>query len=199
MKTFKPNYSNQHKKQGFTIIEVVLVLAIAGLIFLMVFIALPALQRNQRDTQRKNDMVKLSDAIDRWTANNASGYRENGKLMLPYGSAHGDGFNLGSSILDGYLKADQGEFADPDGSTYRTMMLGYSGEYSTSFLEPEEFDHIIYISGGVKCDGENLAQKTTGDSTRGYVIQYKLEGGGKVCIDNSNSPVYVTRIEYIIY
>ena len=38
---------------GFTIIEVVLVLAIAGLIFLMVFVALPALQRSQRDTQRK--------------------------------------------------------------------------------------------------------------------------------------------------
>lgn len=38
---------------GFTIIEVVLVLAIAGLIFMMVFIALPALQRNQRDTKKK--------------------------------------------------------------------------------------------------------------------------------------------------
>ncbi|MBS7346174.1 MAG: type II secretion system protein, partial [Candidatus Sacchiramonaceae bacterium] len=45
---------NKHKKYGFTIIEVVLVLAIAGLIFLVVFIALPALQRNQRDTQREN-------------------------------------------------------------------------------------------------------------------------------------------------
>ncbi|OYX35483.1 hypothetical protein B7Z00_05080, partial [Candidatus Saccharibacteria bacterium 32-50-10] len=31
------------KQKGFTIIEVVLVLAIAALIFLMVFIALPAL------------------------------------------------------------------------------------------------------------------------------------------------------------
>ena len=37
-------------KKGFTIIEVVLVLAVAGLIFLMVFLALPALQRAQRDT-----------------------------------------------------------------------------------------------------------------------------------------------------
>ena len=33
------------RKNGFTIIEVVLVLAIGGLIFLMVFIALPALQQ----------------------------------------------------------------------------------------------------------------------------------------------------------
>ena len=48
--------------KGFTIIEVVLVLAIAGLIFLMVFLALPALQRSQRDTQRKNDMARLKAA-----------------------------------------------------------------------------------------------------------------------------------------
>ena len=40
-------------KKGFTIIEVVLVLAVAGLIFLMVFLALPALQRAQRDTTKK--------------------------------------------------------------------------------------------------------------------------------------------------
>lgn len=44
-------------KKGFTIIEVVLVLAVAGLIFLMVFIALPALQRSQRDSQRKQRYV----------------------------------------------------------------------------------------------------------------------------------------------
>lgn len=50
----KPN-----KTQGFTIIEVVLVLAIAGLIFLMVFIALPALQRSQRDTQRRDDVARF--------------------------------------------------------------------------------------------------------------------------------------------
>ena len=41
-------------KSGFTVIEVALVLAIAGMIFLMVFIALPALQRSQRDTSRRD-------------------------------------------------------------------------------------------------------------------------------------------------
>lgn len=45
------------QKNGFTIIEVVLVLAVAGLIFLMVFLALPALQRSQRDTQRKSEIL----------------------------------------------------------------------------------------------------------------------------------------------
>lgn len=61
---------NSQNKQGFTIIEVVLVLAIAGLIFLMVFIALPALQRGQRDTARKNDISTVTSALNTYRANN---------------------------------------------------------------------------------------------------------------------------------
>ncbi|MBR3220509.1 type II secretion system protein, partial [Candidatus Saccharibacteria bacterium] len=57
-------------KAGFTIIEVVLVLAIAGLIFMMVFLALPALQRSQRDTQRADDIARLQAAINSYQANN---------------------------------------------------------------------------------------------------------------------------------
>lgn len=60
---------DNHRK-GFTIIEVVLVLAVAGLIFLMVFIALPALQRSQRDTQRKNDVGIIAAAVRQYMANN---------------------------------------------------------------------------------------------------------------------------------
>ena len=43
------------RDEGFTIIEVLIVLAIAGLIMLIVFLAVPALQRNSRNTQRTND------------------------------------------------------------------------------------------------------------------------------------------------
>lgn len=53
----------QQKTKGFTIIEVVLVLAIAGLIFLMVFLALPALQRTQRDTQRRDDLSRIVASV----------------------------------------------------------------------------------------------------------------------------------------
>lgn len=60
----------QQKAKGFTIIEVVLVLAIAGLIFLMVFIALPALQRSQRDSARKNEVSAVGSAIGSYMSNN---------------------------------------------------------------------------------------------------------------------------------
>jgi|SRR6478672_11531005 len=70
----------QTNKKGFTIIEVVLVLAIAGLIFLMVFIALPALQRNQRDTARKSDVSTISAAVNSYTGNNRGSYPTSAQL-----------------------------------------------------------------------------------------------------------------------
>lgn len=61
--------SQTKQSKGFTIIEVVLVLAIAALIFLMVFIALPALQANQRDTARKSDASTVAAAVQSFVSN----------------------------------------------------------------------------------------------------------------------------------
>lgn len=64
----------KNKQNGFTIIEVVLVLAIAALIFLMVFIALPALQRSQRDTARKSDVSSVAAGVTSFTSNNRGAF-----------------------------------------------------------------------------------------------------------------------------
>lgn len=48
-----------HYRQGFTIIEVLIVLAIAGLILLIVFLAVPAAQRNTRNYQRHQNAAAL--------------------------------------------------------------------------------------------------------------------------------------------
>jgi len=58
-------------KKGFTIIEVVLVLAIAALIFLMIFVAFPALQRGQKNTARKNDLSTIAAAVNTYRSNNS--------------------------------------------------------------------------------------------------------------------------------
>jgi len=60
----------KRKENGFTIIEVLIVLAIAGLIMLIVFLAVPALQRNSRNTQRKNDVSAILGAVSEWSNNN---------------------------------------------------------------------------------------------------------------------------------
>lgn len=63
-------YQNLKKRtEGFTIIEVLIVLAIAGLIMLIVFLAVPALQRNSRNNARNNDASRIASAITECLAN----------------------------------------------------------------------------------------------------------------------------------
>ena len=99
----------QTTKSGFTIIEVVLVLAIAGLIFLMVFLALPALQRSQRDTQRRDDLGRFQTQI--------TNYQTNNRGRLPGNNASSASTAYAKFMID-YLWAGGDEFVDPDGELY---------------------------------------------------------------------------------
>ena len=56
--------------KGFTIIEVMIVLAIAGLILLIVLLAIPALQRNARNTAIKSDASSIAAGISTSESNN---------------------------------------------------------------------------------------------------------------------------------
>lgn len=58
------------KAKGFTIIEVLIVLAIAGLILTIVFIAVPQLQRNTRDSKRQSIASRLSTELQNFASNN---------------------------------------------------------------------------------------------------------------------------------
>jgi prepilin-type N-terminal cleavage/methylation domain-containing protein len=58
------------RNQGFTIIEVLIVLAIAGLIILIVFLAVPTLQRNSRNTQVRNDASRVGGIVQELVNNN---------------------------------------------------------------------------------------------------------------------------------
>lgn len=64
------NKLKNRKQEGFTIIEVMIVLAIAGLIILIVLLAVPALQRNGRNTAIKNDAGAVLGAISDFSSNN---------------------------------------------------------------------------------------------------------------------------------
>ena len=158
---------NIKSKKGFTIIEVVLVLAIAGLIFLMVFVALPALQRSQRDTQRRDDLARLATAVTQYQTNN------NGKVPMAMGDSKPTSDDFKTKYLGG---ADA--FKDPDGEAY-TISWGTWGSGTTP--NPTTLNHTIYVWNKAKCNGETMANSS---NTNDYVILYKLEGSGTFCQDN---------------
>ena len=97
--------TKKDNKKGFTIIEVVLVLAIAGLIFAMVFIALPALQRSQRDQSRKNDTSTVAAAINNWNSANRNSGTFNEESLRKY-----------VDKLDQYDKSSELKVATPGAS-----------------------------------------------------------------------------------
>ena len=149
------------KQRGFTIIEVVLVLAIAGLIFLMVFIALPALQRNQRDTQRKNDLNRVVTALQNYQSNNRN--------KLP-GSSDAEWAKFATD----YLRTDGDSFTDPSEGDYT---FDYRASDKTT---PSTLSSTIYVHTGATCDGE--AVKAAGSGK--VAFSFKLEGGGVFCTHN---------------
>jgi prepilin-type N-terminal cleavage/methylation domain-containing protein len=145
--------------QGFTIIEVLIVLAIAGLILLIVFIAVPALQRNARNTSRRNDISAILGA--------ASEYANNNNGTLPTSTAFGNGKHayfqpLTTSQMDipmGYYDSNT------SGATFTTATGDQTNGTNT--------DSLALVRGAV-CDGPN-ADAGPG---RSVVILFSVEGSG---------------------
>lgn len=63
-------HKNKQGQDGFTIVEVVLVLAIAGLIFAMVFIAYPTLRKSMDVRAVKNDISTVRAALESFKSTN---------------------------------------------------------------------------------------------------------------------------------
>lgn len=161
------NITNKRKTEGFTIIEVVLVLAIAGLIFLIVFLALPALQRSQRDTQRKNDLSRMMSQLTQ--------YQSNHQGSTP--SGNGAGASQWGGFVAAYLTNTGQSFSDPStGSTYNVQQ-----QTGVGTLPADNGDLFVYMS--ATCSGGTLTSVTPANN-RSIAGVVKLEQGGTLCQNN---------------
>ena len=163
--TKNKRWNSSSQKPAFTIIEVVLVLAIAGLIFLMVFIALPALQRNQRDTQRKNDIGRVLTALQ--------SYQSNNRGSIPTSWAY--------QLITPYLRLDGDTFTDPSGINYNLWLRTVADGKPTQRISSAGDYSIIFYYLNSKCDGENIV---AADGANKVAFAALLEGGGIYCVNN---------------
>ena len=178
-------------KKGFTIIEVVLVLAIAGLIFLMVFIALPALQRSQRNTQREDDLSRFITAVNDYQSNNGGKTPFQTGLLGSFTKRYIDDNCTASS--DGKTvsgKTCGAQFTDPDGEQYvwakqaDATKTTADDKKEASFLGTDAaVDHKLYVVQHSGCGSvERVLKYDSG--ARNFSLMYKLEGGAVSCNDN---------------
>ncbi|MDQ5953755.1 MAG: hypothetical protein QG562_419 [Patescibacteria group bacterium] len=103
--------SNQ---KGFSIIEVLIVLAIAGLIMLIVFLAVPALQRNSRNTAREADASKILAAVNQCLSNRngATGQCNSNALLTANGGLEMTSLNQIQTITLNRANVGNGLFND---------------------------------------------------------------------------------------
>ncbi len=147
--------TNSLKKnnKGFTIIEVLIVLAIAGLILLIVFLAVPALQRNSRNTQRKNDAARVLSIISEYQSNNG------GKIPSR------------STMSGSTATLDQGA-----STATTTVEVSQFDTVTVQGTVPTPVNEsTVYVITGATCSG-NTPQ--TGKSSRNYVAYYNIETSG---------------------
>ena len=140
------------REEGFTIIEVLIVLAIGALIILAVLIAVPALQQNQRNSSRKSEAARVSTAVTNLLADNNS-------ATLTSTDNGGLAGRAGLNATSGQLK------------TVSVNTSAATANTSTS---------VAYVVNTATCSGQTYTIVAT-DTTK-YVVFYNLDGGGSACI-----------------
>ncbi len=170
-------------KQGFTIIEIMIVLAIAGLIMLIVFLAVPALQRASRNTSRKNDAGNISSALSTWISNNNGTLpgMESGSYVQ--NTCNTDLTGIANSVKLGYYTASNITCANGTGAIINSCTTAGTG-CGVGTVTNVGTENIIFDE-GVVCETAQPSPGTSGPmttttaaSTRSYVILYAVETGG---------------------
>jgi prepilin-type N-terminal cleavage/methylation domain-containing protein len=145
------NKLKQQKESGFTIIEVMIVLAIAGLIMVVVFLAVPALQRSGRNNARTADVTNILGAAGEYVSNN------------------GGSIGFANTDLTGETKLGYYTAANV---TVVTKVAG------TDVTAPTTADTVV-IAKNAKC-GASPTDKPVNGTTRSYVAYYAVETSGSI-------------------
>lgn len=161
------NLRQRRDGQGFTIIEVLIVLAIAGLIIAVVLIAIPQLQRNQRNEARRSIANRIATEIGNYAGNNNGSYpTENADATT--------GFTGGFATR--YINS-AGNFDDP--SSGNTVTLVNGAQPASPAVGS------VYYNLAALCNGEaNNGAAVPAGSTRQFAVSIGLEGGATFCADN---------------
>ena len=143
------------KEKGFTLIEIVLVLAIAGLLLVIVFLAVSGAQKSRRDTQRKNDLSRIAAQLESYASNTNGCYPA---MTAPCTTISWNAFSTSTYITGANLE-------DPTtGAAY-----GYVA------WTPTPATGQVSYQIGFACDGTAIG--------RGYRVNMGLEQGVS-CRDN---------------
>lgn len=173
---------------GFSMIEVSLAIAIAGLIFLMMFVALPWLRASQRDTERREDLIYFINEVKTFQQKNRGtlpGKNDTTSAVITWNESDNEAASLSSwqGFYRDYLKE---KFTDPEGKNYKLEVhecnKGIVGKdceaIDKNILFPNDYTIIVVPS--AICQNNNVVQSS---NPRKLAAAYALETGGIYCVN----------------
>jgi prepilin-type N-terminal cleavage/methylation domain-containing protein len=178
--------SIKKNKDGFTIIEVLIVLAIAALILVIVFLAVPALQKSARNTQRRTDVSAIVTAVSNYISDNNGnvpndiviGLAATPKLVTVSCVAP----VAGSIPNTGCSPGTNTETANMGFYTYSTTVANIKlSATDANPAIPTATTAQVYYAPDTSCNGNGAPSATTG----AFTLWYAPEGSGTsvVCLD----------------
>lgn len=174
------NNMQRKKSEGFTIIEVLIVLAIAGLILLLVFLGVPNLQRQNRNTGRRTDAGRVATAVSNFVANSNGANPYNTDAAKTTSNAVAIIKDVGTlSQYPGFAEAS------PIGTAAKNKFSVKDG--SSAAVDAITVDGIQLVA-GAKCDLDAIGKTTnTGANLRSMALQYVSETSSNtftgLCLD----------------
>lgn len=146
------------KEKGFTLVEIVFVLAISSLVIIIVFLAVPQARTTGRDSQRKAYLEQVASNVEKFKESAANGYN------YPPDAAT---FQANFTPPGGAYAVTNNDTDPMNGQVY-----GFAGDQTPSSSQPAGITYLPQQN----CAG--------GAGTGLYALKITLESGTDYCLDN---------------
>lgn len=187
-----------HNHKGFTIIEIVLVLAIASLIFVVALNTIPNLWNAEHDNQRRDDLIAFIDTLKSFQSSSNRGALPT--LTTSPTTITGADIQADTSIKQtdatwaGFYKNYlPSPFLDPDGYDYNLIIANCNVNSLDAVCDAngkladlddvygEKNQHNIYVIVGAYCSDQTALKSA---NSRKVAALLKLQTSDVACLNN---------------
>lgn len=149
------------KQQGFTIVELLIVIIVIGILATLVLVTFTGIQRSARNTQRQTDIKAVASHLETYNVKN-SYYPELSDLNT-------------ATFISGELKGlDRESTRDPKAGTAATDYQFADGDATA-----QKYGYTVTKDDDTACDND-----TPGDECTKFTLSYVEEGGALKEVNN---------------
>jgi type II secretory pathway pseudopilin PulG len=162
------------KTSGFTIMETLIVLAVAGLFMLLTLKAIPALQRSSRNDQRKQGVQTILQAVSNYELNHSGTVPTQVDLRTFLNNYEKD--NMGY-----YVTGNVVVIPTPNDGAHHDVPKPDGADTGDKDSTDTGHDQVV-VANHAKCNANNSGASNDGASYSDIVALYYIEAGGSYSV-----------------